>query len=225
MRIRVAAIHAAVWVLGVTLLLAGFALIGSDMAWLSALVGQAGTPHPRLIEKLRLVPLLSIVAGVELLLLAVGLKCLHRRTAQPLSDRGPTPVSLSPGMRLLFGGWIVIAVLSLDFGAISLANRLKQGLSATELVAADFGDEERVVRAVRESTPETAAILIRTQRPLQFLLNYELYPRKFYFYPERSVSVSSIPDAWLDRRRIRWILEISDTEPLHFQLIPRKTFY
>lgn len=225
MGIGLAAIHAAVWILGVTLLLAGVAWIGSDMAWLSALVGQAGIPNPRLIEKLRLVPLLSVVTGTELLLLAVGLKFFHRRTAQPRSDRISPRANLSLGMFLLLGGWTIIAVLSLNFGAISLAHRLEQDRSAAERVAADFGDEERVVRAVRETTPETAAILIKTQRPLQFLLNYELYPRKFYFYPERFVPVSSIPDAWLDRRRIRWILDISDTEPLHFQLIPRKNFY
>jgi hypothetical protein len=81
------------------------------------------------------------------------------------------------------------------------------------------------VRSVRETTPETAALLIKTQRPLQFLLNYELYPRKFYFYPERGTSVSSIPQAWLDQRRIGWILEISDTEPLQFKLARRKVSF
>ena len=130
-------------------------------------------------------------------------------------------------MWLILGGWTAIAVLSLNFGAISLVNRLKQnsGLSAVDLIAADFGDDYRVVRSVRETTPETAAILIKTQQPLQFLLNYELYPRKFYFYPERGISVSSIPQAWLDQRRIGWILEISDSEPLQFKLAPRKASF
>ena len=124
-------------------------------------------------------------------------------------------------------GWIAIAILSLNFGAISLVNRLKvnMGRSAAELIAADFGDDYRIVRSVRETTPETAALLIKTQRPLQFLLNYELYPRRFYFYPERHVPISSIPQAWLDQRHIGWILEISDTEPLQFKLAPRKASF
>lgn len=222
-----AVIHAAVWVLAGILLAAGFALSGNDMAWLAALVGQAGSPNSRLLEKLRLVPMLSVVTGAELLLLAVSLQFVHQRTAPSWVERVPRLGSPQFGVWLLLGEWTAISLLSLNFGAISLVNRLKhsQGLSAAELVAADFGDDYRVVGAVRETTPESAAILIKTQRPLQFLLNYELYPRKFYFYPERHIPVSSIPQAWLDQRRIGWTLEISDTGPLHFTLAPRKASY
>jgi hypothetical protein len=163
-----------------------------------------------------------VVTGAELLLLAVALAFFHQRAAQLFPGRMARLGELSRGMGLLLGGWTLIAGLSLNFGAISLAKRLSHGLSAAESIAADFGDEARVVRAVRETTPETAAILIKTQRPLQFILNYELYPRKFYFYPERFVPISSIPNAWLDDRHIGWTLEISDIDPLHFELIARK---
>lgn len=222
-----AVIQAAAWVLAATLLAAGFALSGSDLSWLSALVGQAGSPNPRLLEKLRLVPMLSVVTGAEFLLLAGSLWLFQRRLALPLADRVPRLASPPLGVWLLLGGWTAIAVLSLNFGAISLVNRLKQSqsLSAAELIAADFGDDYRVVRTVRETTPESAAILIKTERPLQFLLNYELYPRKFYFYSDRHLPISSIPEAWLDRRRIGWTLDISDTEPLHFELALRKVSF
>ena len=67
MRTGFAVIQAAAWALAGTLLAAGFALSGYDLAWLAALVGQAGSPNPRLIEKLRLVPVLSVVTGAEFL--------------------------------------------------------------------------------------------------------------------------------------------------------------
>lgn len=227
MRTGFAAIHVAVWVLAGTLIAAGFALSGNDMAWLAALVGQAGSPNPRLVEKLRLVPVLSVVTGAEVLLLAGSLCFFQGRLALPLADRVPRLASPPFGVWLLLGGWTAITVLSLNFGAISLVSRLKQSqsLSAAELIAADFGDDDRVVRALRETTPETAVILIKTDRPLQFLLNYELYPRKFYFYPERHLPISSIPEAWMDQRRIGWTLEISDTGPLHFEVAIRKASF
>jgi hypothetical protein len=226
-RTRCALIQAGSWILGGVLLAAGVALSGNDMAWLAALVGQAGSPNPRLLEKLRLVPMLTVATGAEFLLLAVSLWFFRQRISASWVDRVPRLGSGQFGVWLLLCAWTAIAVLSLNFGVITLVNRLKQnwGRSSVELIAADFGDDYRVVRSVRETTPETAALLIKTQRPLQFLLNYELYPRKFYFYPERDTSVSSIPQAWLDQRRIGWILEISDTEPLQFKLAPRKVSF
>jgi hypothetical protein len=226
-RTRCAVIQALAWIVGGALLAAGVALSGSDMAWLAVLVGQVGSPNARLLEKLRLVPTLTVVMGAEVLLLAVSLWFLHKRIATSHSDRLPGIGSQQFGIWLLLGGWILIAVLSLNFGVISLVSRLKQNRSRSpvELIAADFGDNYRIVRSVRETTPETAGVLIKTERPLQFLLNYELYPRKFYFYPERATAVSSIPPTWLDQRRIGWILEISDTEPLQFKLAPRKASF
>jgi hypothetical protein len=224
---RFAVIHAVVWVLGGALLATGLALSGNDLAWLAALVGQAGSPNPRLLEKLRLVPTLAVATGVEFLLLAVCLRLLHQRSSPSWATR--VPQLGTPQFRgwLLLGGWTAIAVLSLNFGVINLANRLKQNsrLSVPDLIAADFGDGYPIVRSVRETTPETAALLIKTERPLQFLLNYELYPRRFYFYPVRHIPISSIPLAWLDQRNIGWILEISDTEPLQFKLAPRKASF
>jgi len=226
LRTRFTIIHT-VWVLGGALLVAGVAFSGSDMAWLAALVGQAGSPNPRLLEKLRLVPMLIMVSGAELVAVWVSLRFLHQRTSPSWADCVPRLGSPQFGVWLLLGGWIAIAILSLNFGAFSLANRLKQnrGLCDAALIAADFGDDYRLVRSVRETTPETAALLVKTERPLQFLLNYELYPRKFYFYSERAIAVSSIPPAWLDQRRIDWLLEISDTEPLQFKLVPRKASF
>ncbi|MBM3801491.1 MAG: hypothetical protein FJW26_04170 [Acidimicrobiia bacterium] len=216
--------NAALWVLGVGLLAAGFALSGSDLAWLAVLVGQAGSPNPRLMEKLHLVPLSSAVSGAEVLFIAAGLWRFRRRNDPPLNRRIAPSTGATPALWLLLGGWAAIAVLSLNFRIIGLARRLveRQGQSPAQLIAAGFGDEYGVVQAVRDATPETAAILIKTQRPLQFLMNYELYPRRFYFYPDRALPASAVPEEWMDQKRIDWILDISDSEPIRFSLAPRE---
>lgn len=223
--VRIAVIHAAAWACAGILLATGFAFSNSDMAWLATLVGQAGSPNPRLLEKLRLVPVLIIVTGAELLLVAVSVLFAQRRSALSWADGVPRLAGPQLATWLLLSAWIAITVSSLNFAAISLVNRLGRGLSDAEFVVADFGDDYPVVRALRDATPDTAAILINTHRPLQFLLSYELYPRKFYFYPERGIPVSSVPEDWLNQRRIGWTLEISDTEPLQFKLAPRKALY
>ncbi len=144
-RTRYAVIRAVSWTFGGILLAAGVALSGNDMAWLSVLVGQAGSPNPRLLEKLRLVPTLIVVTGAQCLLLAVSLWFLRKRTAASWADRVPRLGSTQFGVWLLLCAWTAIAVLSLNFGAITLVNRLKQnrGRSAAELIAADFGDDYR----------------------------------------------------------------------------------
>jgi hypothetical protein len=117
--------------------------------------------------------------------------------------------------------------LVLELWRYTLANRLKQnwGRSAVELIAADFGDDYRVVRSVRETTPEAAALLIKTQRPLQFLLNYELYPRS-------SISIRSVPLRFRLFRKLGWtsgVLAGSSKfqiqKPLQFKLAPREASF
>ncbi|MCI0419534.1 MAG: hypothetical protein L0312_09980, partial [Acidobacteria bacterium] len=187
----------------------------------------AGSPNPRLLDKLRLVPTLIVVTGVQLLLLGGAGLFLPRCRSLALAKRIPRLPSSQLGLWFLCAGWAAMAILSLNFGAISLVDRLRKTQNRTDaqVIAAEFGEDYRVVRAVRETTPESAAILIKTQRPLQYLLNYELYPRRFYFYPDRQLPVSSIPEEWINRRRIGWTLEISDEEPLHFELLPRKVAF
>jgi len=117
-----------------------------------------------------------------------------------------------------------VSLLSLNFEAVHLAYRLRQraGKSQAENAAVSFGDEYGVIKAVREQTPESAAIFVRTARPLQFLLAYELYPRQFYSYPQRSYPPEWIPASWFVKHRIQWILEISDSNPMQFSLRPRQ---
>jgi hypothetical protein len=55
-------------------------------------------------------------------------------------------------------------------------------------------------------------------------MNYELYPRKFYFYPDRALPLSAVPAEWMAQKRIDWTLDISDSEPIRFSLAPREGF-
>lgn len=224
MRMRRAFTWASFCFAGGILVAAGWSLSGRDLAALAPIVGQAGTPNPPLLRKLQLVPTLLAVTGVQCLMFAaIGIFLSRRDSRAGPNMRGNYPL----GLRLLVAAWAAVAVLSVNFGAISLANRLKQSqsLSAAERTAADLGDDYQIVRDVRASTPETAVILIRTGRPLQFLLNYDLYPRKFYFYSDRDLPIASIPESWMNRRHIDWTLEISDGEPLQFKLRPRKASF
>jgi len=213
-----------VWILlcicGAILIAIGCFLHNSDLSLLATFLGQAGTPNPRLLEKLRLIPILLIVTGVQYLLLG-GIGTLRWRSLASSSCKAADLIA--PQLVLwLVVGWAAISTLTLNFGGISLLNRFAQSVSPSEQVALDFGADYQVVRAVRETTAESDAILIKTGRPLQFLLNYELYPRKFYFYSDRSLPISSIPEEWMNRRHICWTLEISDSVPLEFKLLPRR---
>ena len=83
----------------------------------------------------------------------------------------------------------------------------------------DFGEANGLVEAVRQQTPNDASILIQTQQPLKYLLNYELYPRHFYFHPNPNLNASEIPSHWMNDHHIGWILYIADDEPLHFAAV------
>lgn len=207
--------------LGVALLAAGLAAWDGDLSRLAALVGQAGSPNERLLEKIGLVPPLLIVTGSQLLF-AAGVGFRYRRS-RFLS----TSLSLNAGQKLLvllLAGSSLLAVLTFNFEVLSLAQRFSQQRhhGNIEIAAPGFDDEQRISQAVRSTTPDSAAILIKTNRPLQYLLNYELYPRRFYFYSDRSVPVGQIPPDWLNQRKIGWVLQVSDDGPLWFQLTPRK---
>jgi len=53
-------------------------------------------------------------------------------------------------------------------------------------------------------------------------LNYDLYPRRFYFYPDPERHAAEIPEEWQERCHISWILEIDDRDPRKFLLVKRR---
>jgi hypothetical protein len=212
--------------LGAALLAIGLVLAPQGLSFLVSFVGQSGTPNPKILEKIRLVPALFVVTGAELLLVSGVWFLLRRRECRDATAL----LSLNARQQilafLLATSWL-IAMLSLNFGTLSLIRRLIQqaGRTDREIVAADFGEAYAVIHAVRENTPESAVILIKTRQPLQYLLNYELYPRRFYFYPDREFPVEHVSTSWLDHRQIGWILEVSNEDPLQFRLSRRKVAF
>ena len=193
---------------------------GLDLSPLAVWVSQTGKVSAPLLEKLRLLPAMFVLTGAELLLLSLT---FGRRGEQVFAGVRLRNMQ-STSLMLLLVLSSTVSLLSLNFEAVHLAYRLRQraGKSQAENAAVSFGDEYGVIKAVREQTPESAAIFVRTARPLQFLLAYELYPRQFYSYPQRSYPPEGIPDSWFVKHRIQWILEISDSNPMQFSLRPRQ---
>jgi hypothetical protein len=213
--------------LGISLVGLGWTSYRSDLSWLVAILGQAGTPNPRILEKLLLVPPLLVATGTELLLLGGAGFVFRRRWISVSGDCVSTAPILQRIVWLLLVGYSLVVLLTLNFGGLSFVNRFRSFHHRTraEIIAADFAEDYPVVRALREQTPHSAAILIKTRRPLQYLLSYELYPRRFYFYPDREMPSALIPQDWLDRHQIGWILEISNDGPLQFLLLQRKVSF
>jgi len=203
--------------------LAGLALHEPQLVGLAGILSQSGTPNPRNIEKLRLLPPTLLLAGAQAVLLAL----LDIICRQPISRMVLALfVSLSGKHRaaFLFGaGYLVIAVLTLDFGSMSLVKRfcVNAGLGNQAIVAKDYGKDYVLVRTLQQKTPETAHIFIRTRNDIKYLLNYDLYPRRFYFYPEAEAEIGNIPPEWWDRHRIGWVLDIDDQDPSRFILMER----
>jgi hypothetical protein len=211
---------------GIVLVMAGFAARGRDFSGLAAIVGQAGTPNQRLVEKTRLIPPLLSMTGGQLVLISAA--ALGLRSRRRTGAAGTVRLKFSQRWLLfLLTAYSLIAILTFNFAVLSLFHRLNRqsGRTDAEIVSADFGEDDQIVELVRSTTPTSAAILIKTQRPLQFLLNYELYPRRFYFYPDREMPADQVPTAWLDHHQIGWILEISDSGPPEFRLTPRKVSF
>ena len=112
-------------------------------------------------------------------------------------------------------------LLALNFGWVSLSTRLvTYGLDRESQVAADLGERYAIVKAVRDQTPENACIAIRTREPIKYLLNYELFPRRFFVYSDPERGLSEVPPEWLQEHSIAWILEIRDGSPGEFILQP-----
>lgn len=206
---------------GIFATLVGIRLEHSDLSWIVRFVGQAGSVNPKILEKVRLLPSLVKLTGVEmcccsLLLLACGRK-IHSyfsNTETRLEQKQKLAV-------IIFSLYGLMALTSLNFGMVTLAQRkaTSHGLSNEQRVAADFGEDYAVLKALEEETPATACILIKTRAPIKYLLNYHLFPRRFFIYPDTNKSVSEVSPKWLQRYGIGWTLEIKDDDPRKFALL------
>jgi hypothetical protein len=208
-------------VLGISLLLIGLQLAHSDLAWLARLLGQAGSLNPKILEKARLMPFILMVTAAQAV--CFGFSCLpyRRRIRQYFELLERNIQWKQKWMVLLLSGYGLIGVMGLNFGTVNLMQRLVSlRFSSDEApVAGDFGDHQAVIKALKEQTTETARILIKTRDPVKYLLNYHLFPRRFFIYPDPQTSLAAVPLEWLQKHAINWTLEIRDGNPEQFVLL------
>lgn len=201
-----------------------FAAIGlgyADLGWLARFLGQAGTPNPAILEKIQLIPTVLIVTAVEALGVGILFLCHLRRVQDYLRCVVKSLTPRQCGAAVWLGGFLVIGLMALNFGWVSLSRRLvAYGFDRESQVAADLGEQYAIVKAVRERTPENACIAIRTREPIKYLLNYELFPRRFFVYSDPERRLSEIPPAWFQKHSIRWTLEVRDGGRKDFVLQP-----
>ncbi|HEX2522706.1 MAG TPA: hypothetical protein VHP35_11325 [Terriglobia bacterium] len=212
---------AACLLFGIACFLAAFGLRHADLSWLAQFLGQAGTSNPKILEKIQLIPAVLLVTAVE----AVGVGILflrqRRRVENYLRCVG---ISLTPRQwcgSFWLGTVVLIGLLTLNFGWVSLWRRLATyGFHREVQVAADLGEQYAIVKSVRERTPENACIAIRSQEPIKYLLNYELFPRRFFLYSDPETRLSEVPAEWFQKHSIGWTLEIGDGSQADFVLKP-----
>ena len=212
---------AACLLFGLVCFFAAFGLWHADLGGLARFLGQAGTPNPSILEKIQLIPTVLTVTAAEAL--GVGLLSLRhgRRVQDYLRCVGTSLTTRQWYASIWLGAALLIGLLTLNFGWVSWSRRMAAyGFDRESQVAADLRERYAIVRAVRDQTPENACIAIRTREPIKYLLNYELFPRRFFVYSDPERRLAEIPPEWLQEHSIRWTREIRDGSPGEFVLQP-----
>jgi hypothetical protein len=205
---------------GLLVVLLGVQLLNQNLNWLAGYLTQAGVPNPANLEKIRLLPLTLVLTGGETLFLSLLGTAYHKRFSTYLSAAKAKLNKKQRFLLLLLCLYGITTLLALNFSALTLEESLRARHLRDPALAEALREEYAVFDALERQTPVEASILIRTRRELKYLLNYDLYPRRFYFYPNDQTEISQIPDEWMCKHRIEWTLEISDNGPLRFALLP-----
>ncbi len=207
-------------VVALLVILLGVVLLNRDLNWLARFLTQAGAPNATNLEKIRLLPLTLVLTGSEAFLLSLLGIAYHRRIFTFVSSAKIGLNKRQQVVLLLLCLYGITAVMALNFSAIIFGESLGAPQLRDEAFSGALPEEYAVFEALQRRTPVETSILIRTRRDLKYLLNYHLYPRRFYFYPNAQTQTSQIPDEWMRKHRIEWTLEISDNAPLRFTLLP-----
>jgi hypothetical protein len=209
---------------GLTALLTGFGLEEHQPLGLARFLSQTGVPDPRNLDKLRLMSPTLKLAGIETFFL-VGL-VLYRWKAltQCTWEHSKDLTVRRTFFLLLLMGYLGITLLMMNFGTLILTRRIinTHHLSNQEIVAMDYGKDYILLQTLRDRTPEDACILIQTRNDIKYLLNYDLYPRRFFFFHDSGSLLAEIPEDWMDEHQISWILEVDDHDPTRFILMKRQ---
>lgn len=210
--------------LGLLALLAGCGLEERHLEYLVRILSQSGIQNPKNVEKLRLLPATLRLAGLNAFVTAGLVLFFRKKLSQTMGQLSRQLSSRQMISLFLLGTYLVIAFLMLNFGTVELIGRFQTTghMTNEEIVASDYGEDRLLVRTLKSRTPEDANILIRTSNDIKYLLNYDLYPRRFYFYPDPERHAAEIPEEWLERYHISWILEVDDRDPRKFLLVKRR---
>lgn len=197
----------------------GLYIPAGDLQRIAVFLSQSGTSNPTLIAKVRLIPWLCFLSGFEFALLAVW-AYFHQKQAEGIFSGCWNPCSIKDtawnGLLVLYG---LVALLSLNFYAVNLTTRLLSPQRGSTCISSRVPkDYQAICSAILNETPPSARILIRTNRDEKYILNYDIYPRRLYFYPDKSMPVAGVPAEWFRKYQIDWILEIPMAEPMTFSL-------
>ncbi len=209
---------------GLLAVLAGYGLQERHLEYLVRILSQSGIPNPKNLEKLRLLPATLRLAGLEAFLSA-GLVLFFRKKVSATVGQLSRQLSSRQVLFLfLLGVDLAVAFLMLNFGTVELKRRIQANgrMTNQDIVASDYGQDYLLMWTLKSRTPEDANILIRTNNDIKYLLNYDLYPRRFYFYPDPERLAAEIPEEWQDCYHIAWILEIDNQDPRKFLLVKRR---
>jgi hypothetical protein len=200
-------------------ILSGYFFSAGELQWIATFLSQSGSSNPTLMAKVRLIPWLCFLCGCEFGLLA-ALTFSRRKQMERLFSDSWKACSLKEatwiGLLALYG---LVALLSLNFYAVQLTTRFFISHEDSKYQSSHGPLEYAAIySAILKETPLSARILIRTDRDEKYILNYDLHPRRFYYYPDRSMPLADIPAKWLQKYKIDWMLEIPTTEPMTFSL-------
>jgi len=84
------------------------------------------------------------------------------------------------------------------------------GLSDDQKREILFGDFYKFVENCSEQIPENDNVLLLDG--FSWHINYYLYPRKLYSYPNSSLSLENISKDWLDEKGIKWAISFNNTK-------------
>jgi hypothetical protein len=204
-------------------LLLGSLLQPRSWLWLAKYLSQSGTLNPKNLQKLQMLPSTLLMAGVVVAALTLLLFLARHRVSAILAELEMVLSSRQKVLLLLAGTQLAIILLTLSYGTASLASRFSNlgSLTNRQIIEDDYGLSAPLIQTIAREVPETESIFIYTRNDIKYLLNYDLYPRRFFFYPTAEIAPRDIPASWLDHREISWILEIDDLDPSRFHLYRR----
>ena len=211
-------------VMALVSVLAGYGLEDNHLLYSVRILSQSGIPNPKNLEKIKLLPETLKLTGLEAILAASLVIFFHRELNEKWSRISKQLSSRQILLLFFFVLYLTITFLMLNFGTVGLCKRIRAvgRMNNQEIVAADYGKDYLLVRTLRTRTPQNANILIQTKNDIKYLLNYDLYPRRFFFYPDSETLAAGIPEKWKDRYQITWILEVDDHDSSKFILIERR---